>query len=410
MQEIIRSRRAWMIARELLSEQQERVVALPIDQNQFISGPPGSGKTVVLLHRANHLLRSCKVSPRQLRVLVFTNVLRSYIQAGGDTLDLPFETIQSFYSWVFQLADRVGLPRSQAARIEDKCQETLESVTRYFEAECMPPVLEAVLVDEGQDLPLAAYRLLRKASRHVTVFADSVQKLYVGGSMMIEAGRTLEIGDRAVRLIGNLRSSIAVARLAAEFLPAAERDDYLHLHGGVSLPARTRIPLLVRNRSEDEEWERVGEIVKQEISTNYRVGILLPDNRAVNRAYAALASGGIPVERVTARAPSEADFNGLMPKILTVFSAKGLSFDTILIPRITRQHYAHTPTAAPQMLFVACTRALDWACLSTVHGSEIRELRQLEGLLSAGHLVEQGTSPKNLRLQNDDPLEQDAPF
>lgn len=410
MQETIRSRRAWMIARELLTEQQKRVVVLPIHQNQFVSGPPGSGKTVVLLHRANHLLRNCNISPRQLRVLVFTNVLRTFIQAGGDALNLPFETIQSFYSWVFQLADREGLPRSQADRLEDKCKETLERVTEYFETESVPPVLDAVLVDEGQDLPLTAYRLLRKASRHVTVFADSVQKLYVGGSMTIEAGRTLEIGDRTVRLIGNLRGGIAIARLAAEFLPAAERDEYLRLHERTSVSIRSRIPLLVRTRSEDEEWERVGEIVKQEISANNRVGILLPDNQTVNRAYAALAGGGVPVERVRARAPSAADFNGLTPKILTVFSAKGLNFDTALIPRITRQHYAHTPTAAAQMLFVACTRALDWVCLSTVQGSEIKELRQLGGLVSTGRLIEQGASPKNVGLQNDDLLEQDAPF
>lgn len=410
MQETIRSRRAWMIARELLTEKQERVVALPIDQNQFISGPPGSGKTIVMLHRANHLLRNCNVSPCQMRVLVFTNVLRTYIQAGGDALNLPSEAIQSFYSWVFQLADREGLPRSQAERLEDKCKETLEGVTRYFEVECVPPVLEAVLVDEGQDLPLVAYKLLRKASKHVTVFADSVQQLYMQGSTMVDAGYALDIGDRAVRLIGNLRSSTAVAQLATEFLPAADRSAYVDLYERCSVPIRTRIPLLVRVQSEDEEWERVGEIVKQEIGANNRVGILLPDNRTVNRAYDALVSCGAAVERVTARAFSDADFNGLTPKILTVFSAKGLSFDTVLIPRITRQHYAHSPTRAAQMLFVACTRALDWVCLSTVRGSEIRELRQLEGLVAAGRLIEQGTSSKNVCIEHDDLLEQDAPF
>lgn len=410
MQETIRSRRVWMIARELLTEQQERVVALPVAQNQLITGPPGSGKTVLLLHRANHLLRNGNMSTRQLRVLVFTNVLRTYIQAGAEALNLPFETIQSFYSWVFQLADREGLPRSQAERLEDKCKETLESVTRYFETERVSPVLEAVLVDEGQDLPLLAYRLLRNASRHVTVFSDSVQRLYAAGSVMIDAGRILEIRDRAVLLTGNLRSSMGVARLAAQFLPAAERDNYLLPRDRGSVPTRTRTPLLFRTRSEDEEWERVGEIVKQEIGANNRVAILLADNRAVNRAYDALAGSGVPVERVTARQPADADFNGLTPKILTVFSAKGLSFDTVLIPRITRQHYAHAPTTAAQMLFVACTSARDWVCLSTVQGSEIRELRRLEGLVLAGHLIEQGMPARNVCFDNDDVLEQDAPF
>jgi len=410
MRDTIESRRVWMIARELLTEQQEHIVALPVEQNQFISGPPGCGKTVLLLHRANHLLQNRNLSPHQLRVLVFTNVLRAYIQAGGDTLSLPFETVQSFYSWVFQLADREGLPRSQAVRLEEKCKETLERVTRYFETEKVPPVLEAVLVDEGQDLPLAAYRLLRRAARHVTVFADSIQKLYAEGDMAVEAADILDVDDRAIRLTGNLRSNIGVARLAAQFLPDPERDRYLQSYHRGAAQARTRIPLLFRTRSEDEEWERVGEIVKQEISSNNRAAILLADNATVNRGHAALAGGGIPVEKVTARAPAEADFNALTPKILTVFSAKGLSFDTVLIPRITRQHYAHTATAAERILFVACTRARDWVCLSTVQGSEIRELRRLEGLALAGHLIEQEKSLRNVSFEEDDLPEQDAPF
>lgn len=410
MQDTIESPRIWMIAREFLTEQQKRIVALPVEQNQFISGPPGCGKTVLLLHRANHLLQSCNLSARQLRVLVFTNVLRAYIQAGGDTLSLPFETVQSFYSWVFQLADREGLPRSQAVRLEEKCKETLEGVTRYFESKQVPPVLEAVLVDEGQDLPLAAYRLLRRASRHVTVFADSTQKLYTEGNLMVEATDILDVNNRAIHLTANLRSNIGVARLAAQFLSDSERDGYLQSCRQGAAQARTRIPLLFRTRSEDEEWERVGEIVKQEIRSNNRTAILLADNATVNRGHAALAGGGIPVEKVTARAPADADFNALTPKILTVFSAKGLSFDTVLIPRITRQHYAHAATAAERMLFVACTRAREWLCLSTVQGSEIRELRRLESLALAGHLIEQEKPLRNVSFEKEDLPEQDAPF
>ncbi len=409
MQGTIESRRVWMIARELLTEQQERVVALPAEQNQFISGPPGCGKTVLLLHRANHLLHSCNLSSQQLRVLVFTNVLRVYLQAGGDTLNLPFEIIQSFYSWVFQLADREGLPRSQAVRLEERCKETLECVTRYFESQRASPVLEAVLVDEGQDLPLTAYRLLRKASRHVTVFADSIQQLYAD-ARMVGATDILDIEDRAIRLTGSLRSNVCVARLAAQFLPSAARDDYLQGYDQGSVPARARTPLLFRTRSEDEEWERVGEIIKQEIGANNRVAILLPDNATVSRAHAALRGSGIPVEQVTARAPAEADFNALTPKILTVFSAKGLSFDAVLVPRITRQHYAHAATGAERMLFVACTRARDWVCLSTVKGSEIRELRCLEGLALAGHLIVQEKSLRDVAFEKEDLPEQDAPF
>jgi len=404
------TQRMWMVGRGLLSEQQERIVTLPTEANQLVMGSPGSGKTVLLLHRAEELLRNHHIFPRQLRVLVFTNVLRAYIGAGADALNLPFEIIQSFYSWVFQLAEREGLPKSKAAKLEDKCKETLQALVGYCETEQSVPLLDAVLVDEGQDLPLDAYRLLRKAARHVTVFADSTQKLFAEGADVTDAASALGISKEAITLTENLRSSLGVARLAAQFLSATQRTSYLQGQVRHEAAGTTRIPLLLRTISEDDEWERMAEILRAEIARNSRVGILVVDNAMLSRAYGALTAAGVPVQRVTARDPSQADFNELTPKILTVFSSKGLSFDTVLVPRITRQHYSHVPTTAMRLLFVACTRALDWVCLSTVQGSETRELRLLDELISAGHLAEQHGAARRPSFRHDYLPEEDLPF
>jgi superfamily I DNA/RNA helicase len=404
------TQRMWMVGRGLLSEQQERIVTLPTEANHLVTGPPGSGKTVLLLHRADELLRNHHIFPRQLRVLVFTNVLRAYIGAGADALNLPFELIQSFYSWVFQLAEREGLPKSKAAKLEDKCKETLQAVVGHCETEQSVPLLDAVLVDEGQDLPLDAYRLLRKAARHVTVFADSTQTLFAEGADVMDAASALGISKGAITLTENLRSSVGVARLAAQFLSATERTSYLQGQLRHEVAGTTRIPLLLRTISEDDEWERIAEIVREEIARNSRVGILVVDNATVSRAYGALRAAGVPVQRVMAREPAQADFNELTPKILTVFSSKGLSFDTVLVPRITRQHYSHVPTTATQLLFVACTRALDWVCLSTVQGSETKELRLLDELISAGHLIEQHGPARRPSFRHDYLPEEDIPF
>jgi superfamily I DNA/RNA helicase len=404
------TQRMWMIGRGLLSEQQERIIALPTDGNQMVTGPPGSGKTVLLLHRADELLRNHNISPRQLRVLVFTNVLRAYIGAGADSLSLPFEIIQSFYSWVFQLGEREGLPKSKAAKLEDKCKETLETVAEHYETEQLAPILDAVLVDEGQDLPLDAYRLLRKAARHVTVFADSTQKLYAEGTDVTDAASALGISRGAITLAESLRSSFGVARLAAQFLPDTQRKSYLHAQVRHAAAGTTRLPLLLRTISEEDEWERLGEIVREEIARNSRVAIVVVDNAMVSRAFGALTAAGLPVQRVMAREPAQADFNELSPKILTVFSSKGLSFDTVLVPRITRQHYSHVPTTAMQLLFVACTRALDWVCLSTVQGSEAKELKSLDELISAGYLAEQHGPTRRPSFRHDCLPEEDLPF
>jgi superfamily I DNA/RNA helicase len=404
------TQRVWMIGRGLLTEQQERIVTLPTDRNHLVTGPPGSGKTVLLLHRADEILRNQSISPSQLRVLVFTNVLRAYMDAGAEALDLPFEIIQSFYSWVFQLADREGLPRSKAARLEDKCKDTLEAAADYFETQRVEPIFDVVLVDEGQDLPLAAYRLLVKASRHVTVFADPTQKLYAEGANLKDATAVLGIPNGGLTLTENLRSSFGVSRLAAQFLSPAERDIYLQMQRKRVTSGRTRVPLLFRAATSDQEWHRIAEIVRHEIANNMRVGILVPDNAMVTTAYEALMAAGVPLQKVMARDLAPADFNDLTPKVLTVFSAKGLSFDTVLVPRTTRPHYSHAVTQPTRMLFVACTRALDWVCLSTVEGKEIGELEQLAPLVVAGHLTEQRGTPRPRACRESNLPVEDAPF
>jgi hypothetical protein len=106
---------------------------------------------------------------------------------------------------------------------------------------------------------------------------------------------------------------------------------------------------------------------------------------------------------------AQANFNDLTPKVLTVF-AKGLSFDTVLVPRNTRPHYSHAVTQRTRLLFVACTRALDWACLSTVEGNEIGELEELAPLVVAGHLTEQRGMPRPRACTESNLPVEDAPF
>jgi len=399
-----------MTGRGLLTEQQRRIVTLPTDTNYLVTGPPGSGKTVLLLHRADEILRHQGAPPSKLRVLVFTHILRAYIDSGAETLHLPLEIIQSFYSWVFQLADREGLSRSKATRVEDKCKETLEAAADYFETQQPEPVIDVVLVDEGQDLPSAAYRLLVKASRHVTVFADPTQKLYAGGADLEDAAAILGIRKVGFTLVENLRGSFEVSCLAAQFLSPIARDNYLRMQRKRVIPGTTRVPLLLRATTFDQEWQRIAEILKHEIASNVRVGILVPDNAMVTTAYQALTAAGVPLQKVMARDLAQADFNDLTPKVLTIFSAKGLSFDTVLVPRIVPPHYTHAVAPPAQMLFVACSRAFDWVCLSTIEGKETKELGHLDELLRAGHLVEQRGQATPPALRKGSLPVEDAPF
>ncbi|MCP4648200.1 MAG: UvrD-helicase domain-containing protein, partial [bacterium] len=46
---------SWLLHYSELTPDQQRIVELPLNDNRVVYGPPGSGKTQVLIHRAAYL-------------------------------------------------------------------------------------------------------------------------------------------------------------------------------------------------------------------------------------------------------------------------------------------------------------------------------------------------------------------
>ena len=70
----------WLVPREELTVEQVRSVELPMDENRLVSGGPGSGKTLVLAHRAQFLMEDLGIEPDRLRIFVYTKTLAAYIR------------------------------------------------------------------------------------------------------------------------------------------------------------------------------------------------------------------------------------------------------------------------------------------------------------------------------------------
>ena len=68
-------------------------------QHRLVLGSPGSGKTIVLLHRARHLIDAFKTPPERCRLFVFTNALKAYIRAALRDLALPDDCVMFFDAW-----------------------------------------------------------------------------------------------------------------------------------------------------------------------------------------------------------------------------------------------------------------------------------------------------------------------
>ena len=87
---------------------------------------------------------------------------------------------------------------------------------------------------------------------------------------------------------------------------------------------------------------------------------------------------GIPVETVKNDA---LDFSTPLPKLLTFHSAKGLTFDSVLMPRLVKNSFAGPMSKRTErLLYVGLTRATKWLYLSGTRGAILPELDRIRSL------------------------------
>lgn len=394
----------WLLPRSDLTPEQLRVVELPPDEHRVILGPAGSGKTQVLIHRAAHLAETYNIPSIGYRLFVFTNVIKEYIQSALEFLGLPEEVVCTFDHWcrIFY-EDYVSecLPRRRGGGLDfEKIRHSVLDALKGDER--IRNDFDFVLVDEGQDLPPLVYEVLLLLARHVTVFVDPQQKIFEDGASEAYILEKMKLGRRSVTLLGAYRNAPYVAYLASHFIEDEELRKEFLAQVCTEQKIRER-PLCYMARSFQAEMDRLAEIVRQRQIMGERVGIIVPTNRLVHGLAKGLEARGVEVEKAIkkgvqaevedefdTRVLVECDFGNDVPKIATFHMAKGLTFDSVLLPRLTDKAYGWIRgMARKRFLFVGIARATQWVYLSTVRGVEFREMGILREADKQGHLVVQ---------------------
>jgi hypothetical protein len=170
----------WWARKEQLDKYQLKLIEdMPLGESCLVLGPPGSGKTNVLLRRAQ-FVRSQEM-PNVL-VLAFTRPLTEFIKTG--CLDaqgreiFPHSFVITIESWLRGLYSQHGehLPEERANLIERK--RILADGALAFHERGYLPRYDAIFVDEAQDLVEEEISLLTKWSEVLCFVGDSRQKLF----------------------------------------------------------------------------------------------------------------------------------------------------------------------------------------------------------------------------------------
>ncbi|MBX9798522.1 MAG: NERD domain-containing protein [Burkholderiaceae bacterium] len=351
--------------------QQEQLARSLGEGHRVIHGVAGSGKTLILGYRAEHLAKMCQ---RPILVLCYNKTLAAKLASTMATKGLQNKVnVVNFHAWcVRQLkAYNVGMPPNNTD-MDGFFEACIEKVIRSVDQKLIPSAqYDAVLIDEGHDFRAEWLKLvvqmIHPDTNSLLVLYDDAQSIYNGpkklrfsfSSVGVQAkGRTtiLKLNYR------NTAEILAVARAFADDLLSTKdtEEDQMPTVQPMSTGRHGPKPLLIKFPKLSAEIEHLAERL---INAN-KTGMPWSQMAVIYRNYGigkevsqALNRKGIPFEWQQDK-NKKFDLNHESVKIVTMHSSKGLEFPLVCIPAVgTTTKHVEPEEDEARLLYVAMTRA-----------------------------------------------------
>ncbi len=207
---------AWWIGEGELDDDQKLVIQLPLEGRFLVTGPAGSGKTNMLLLRANYLY---KAGLANLGVIVFTRGLKSFLQSGAHQYSFPQDRIRTFTSFLVRFLLEKGARYQPSGNFDQDRRYLAAEALRLLNGGSGDYEYDALLVDESQDYLPHEIELFGRLGRHLFFVADSFQKIYDGDDALAPIGSLV---NRQINLSFHYRSGRKICRLADELMVGSD--------------------------------------------------------------------------------------------------------------------------------------------------------------------------------------------
>ena len=311
-----------------LDDDQKKAIALDEEEDHLIVGPPGCGKTNLLLLRASYLHAK---GITNIKVLAFGRVLREFISAGTQHYPFAADKVQTFVRWASEVLAANGIKVDDSADFDQVRAQLFVGLAEVVVKSAAENVFDVILLDEAQDYSADEVEIIRSFGIRVFAVGDNNQRItgHFGALRKLE-----EIGAIRTDLKHHYRNGIKICRVAdgiknllddASGMEATSNYDEASFPSTVDVLGRIDLPTQIA-----EAIPRIK--VQMQAYPGELIGILCPRTAELSEVVKLLSeseiTGDIQVQRAGA-------YDAILPDrpviVTTVHGAKGLEFRAVHI-------------------------------------------------------------------------------
>jgi hypothetical protein len=377
---------------QVMDLQQEQVARSLGEGHRVIHGVAGSGKTMILVFRAQHLAAAARAD-RPILILCYNRALAGRIEAVLRSRGVDERVqVRTFHSWCEDLVRSYQINVPVERRASDYFDVLARTVARAVDTNLVPAgQYTALLIDEAHDFEEAwlrvAARMVSPETNSLLVLYDDAQSIYQKqrrqfsfSSVGIDArGRTsiLKLNYRNTAEVLALAAHCAQHLLRATARDDSPGDDAMQLVPPSSAGRRGPLPVLIQTSSARDEAEWVAERIELALNGGLSLddcGVLCRTKSLMAPIETALRGRGIAVQSMGSGAFRRFDWHVPSVKLVTLHSAKGLEFACVVVAGLqSMPHPGALLDDELRLLYVGMTRATRELALSACANSGMVE-------------------------------------
>ena len=328
------------ISENELTPEQAQIINLKTNANYVIQGGPGTGKTVIAVHRAAQICNEGKTI-----ILVFNRPLMLYLERIVNESGINC-TVRTYFSWLAEVYRILGkqIPKINGEEFNPDYKAVISDLKTYGKK-----IYKQVVIDECQDFPIDLISAIQYVSENITCFIDPNQAIEHHKTGVEDVLDLLEV-ESPRTLNKNFRNSKEINELAKLFwnnkgvFPESSKN-------GMK-------PILVKCQNFGDKDNKVAKIIRDNKDKN--IGVFVnnkKDGWATYQSILKSVGNEIDVQYWFSSKNQNLDFAKSGVKIFTYGTIKGLEFDSVIIGWGEKIQSSESAISDKNKLYVSFTRA-----------------------------------------------------